>query len=822
MTTTQIKGSQIQDGTIKSEDVDDVLEKDFTKARTTTNDSTADFLSSKILAGDNIVINVIGSSGSAQYLAISGSAGGSGDITSVTAGTGLMGGGTSGDVTLAINDSVVATVSGTQFTGPISSTGFTSSDRVLIVSGTSKTISQANALNWDSTNQYLGIGIIPSRALHVSTGFRVGSSNYVEYVQGNSTTFRTAAGGTITTVEHNPRLIVPANVGNFIGFQSANGSEPDAGFSRAASGIINVSGSAPGALFRFGASSTPLAAGDLGMSTTTGRPQAFIGGAAVALAHTGEVALLAGGNTFTGAQSQSSGNVTLAGGSGDTFTVGNAATTGIAITLGQSTASNTINIGNANTSTGNTQTINIGAGTPAGTGKAVIAIGNEQGASSLLLEAGTGNMVLSGSTTTTYTVGSPLGTGTITLGRSTASNTINIGAAQTATGNTQTINIGNSATGTGKATISIGNTNGATTVSISTGTSGGFSSAGGSFTHSGGNISIVPASGGAVTLGSTGGAASLTLDSGTGTIGIGTSASSRTINIGTATGVTTGINLGNSAGTSATTVNVGNYSTTPTSTTNIYGDTVNIGTLGTSTVSISSTTLNSTSKVGIGTSSPSYRLDVQTDTALSWAASFFNDGNNANRYGIRIQSGTDTSNGSLIDFYDGDGGFQGVVSFNAGTVSYGAFTGDHYARINDIDTEKEYGVIVKIVGTNYVQGRKNVNYVVEKTTTAKDPAVFGVYAASLESAADESIRDCHSIFCLGDGHILVTDEGGNVNIGDYICSSNKPGHGMKQDDDLLHNYTVAKATEAVDFSTVEIDSIKGYKSKLIKCTYHSA
>lgn len=78
MTTTQIKGSQIQDGSIKSEDVDDVLEKELTKVRVTTGDSSPDFLSAKIIAGDNITLNVVGSSGSIQYLAISGSAGGSG------------------------------------------------------------------------------------------------------------------------------------------------------------------------------------------------------------------------------------------------------------------------------------------------------------------------------------------------------------------------------------------------------------------------------------------------------------------------------------------------------------------------------------------------------------------------------------------------------------------------------------------------------------------------------------------------------------------------------------------------------------------------
>ena len=51
----------------------------------------------------------------------------SGDITGVTAGTGLTGGGLSGNVTLAIDDSVTATISGSQFSGNV---GITSDLRV--------------------------------------------------------------------------------------------------------------------------------------------------------------------------------------------------------------------------------------------------------------------------------------------------------------------------------------------------------------------------------------------------------------------------------------------------------------------------------------------------------------------------------------------------------------------------------------------------------------------------------------------------------------------------------------------------------------------
>lgn len=75
MTNTQIKSNQILDGTIKSDDVDDSLEKEFTKVRATTDDSTSGFLSSKISAGDNITVSVTGASGSNQTLTISATGG---------------------------------------------------------------------------------------------------------------------------------------------------------------------------------------------------------------------------------------------------------------------------------------------------------------------------------------------------------------------------------------------------------------------------------------------------------------------------------------------------------------------------------------------------------------------------------------------------------------------------------------------------------------------------------------------------------------------------------------------------------------------------
>ena len=52
---------------------------------------------------------------------------------------------------------------------------------------------------------------------------------------------------------------------------------------------------------------------------------------------------------------------------------------------------------------------------------------------------------------------------------------------------------------------------------------------------------------------------------------------------------------------------------------------------------------------------------------------------------------------------------------------------------------------------------------------------------------------------VGEGAIWVCSSNGNIENGDYITSSDYLGYGEKQDDDLLHNYTVAKSTMSCDF-----------------------
>jgi len=82
---------------------------------------------------------------------------------------------------------------------------------------------------------------------------------------------------------------------------------------------------------------------------------------------------------------------------------------------------------------------------------------------------------------------------------------------------------------------------------------------------------------------------------------------------------------------------------------------------------------------------------------------------------------------------------------------------------------------------------------------------------------------------LGEGAIWVSNFSGSLENGDYVTSSPIKGLGMKQDDDLLHNYTVAKITQECTFdlaASASYDCIEfqwsgsAYRRAFVGCTYH--
>ena len=111
---------------------------------------------------------------------------------------------------------------------------------------------------------------------------------------------------------------------------------------------------------------------------------------------------------------------------------------------------------------------------------------------------------------------------------------------------------------------------------------------------------------------------------------------------------------------------------------------------------------------------------------------------------------------------------------------------------------------------------------IELSRNKKDKRVFGVLGASKRKCARKERLIVNSV---GEGAIWVVNSNGNIENGDYITSSDYLGYGEKQDDDLLHNYTVAKVTMDCNFeiesnlyNCLEIEN--GLRIAFIACTYH--
>ena len=85
------------------------------------------------------------------------------------------------------------------------------------------------------------------------------------------------------------------------------------------------------------------------------------------------------------------------------------------------------------------------------------------------------------------------------------------------------------------------------------------------------------------------------------------------------------------------------------------------------------------------------------------------------------------------------------------------------------------------------------------STSSYDTKCYGV--VSEENV--ETINNEILINTSRDGKVWVIDVE-NLQSGDYITTSNVAGYGMKQSDDLVHNYTVAKILQDCDFNPTQV------------------
>ena len=154
------------------------------------------------------------------------------------------------------------------------------------------------------------------------------------------------------------------------------------------------------------------------------------------------------------------------------------------------------------------------------------------------------------------------------------------------------------------------------------------------------------------------------------------------------------------------------------------------------------------------------------------------------------------------------------------------FTGQHRTIYKNMNIENDIGLIV-VSNNQYLNLDNTIEPTVDESlpivvlaSTDNDKQVFGVvsnienqnyksrihntgrFAAYIQKYTVNERRVL--INSVGEGGIWVCNKNGILENGDYITSSSVIGYGVKQQDDILHNYTVAKITCSCDFNLNKI------------------
>lgn len=156
------------------------------------------------------------------------------------------------------------------------------------------------------------------------------------------------------------------------------------------------------------------------------------------------------------------------------------------------------------------------------------------------------------------------------------------------------------------------------------------------------------------------------------------------------------------------------------------------------------------------------------------------------------------------------------------------FTGQHRTFVKDTPTnqlDSKEGLIVSADQNEFIKMSGGVAYgkdaitineslpLVSLSTKSNDKKCFGVLSTTEDPETRKEIYGNFASFMrkeegdtrvyvnsVGEGAIWVVNTNGTLESGDYITTSNVAGYGMKQDDDILHNYTVAKILMDCDFN----------------------
>lgn len=213
--------------------------------------------------------------------------------------------------------------------------------------------------------------------------------------------------------------------------------------------------------------------------------------------------------------------------------------------------------------------------------------------------------------------------------------------------------------------------------------------------------------------------------------------------------------------------------------------------------------------VRIDNQSASHSLRVEHSNAQHAAGFFYNSG---------------TAKGVLAAY---SAGYALYAPSNWGkfyaTDGMGPFTGFHDALLDKNSTAVPGDIVIDDRLIHRLDVSNTLFEVVISSQPAQ-PGAIGVLSDVRELDAGvgtmpyemwwqyQHTHDAAAINALGEGQINVCNEGGDIAAGDLIVTSSIPGKGMRQADDLVRSYTVARAREAVSFATPD-------EIKMVACVY---
>lgn len=233
--------------------------------------------------------------------------------------------------------------------------------------------------------------------------------------------------------------------------------------------------------------------------------------------------------------------------------------------------------------------------------------------------------------------------------------------------------------------------------------------------------------------------------------------------------------------------------------------------------------------------STGYALMANADGSSSGLEAIYgyNTRGGSSSHGIRGQAKTGV--GTLMSGVVGATNGYDFYADGAGT-NYGPFTGAHDVLWN-LDEVVDLGDIVVDAECIVRGGWSNTLFRVVRSSTPNQRGAVGVLAFHSGLLADhlpaafietrqvsvsnigpspnsevvevinplydqiKSLYERGAANALGEGQMNVCSEGGDIVAGDLIVTSSIPGKGMRQADDLVRSYTVARAREACSFST---------------------